>query len=384
MAFEDELTALNEWYFFGEFTYSKMTFRPAPSQEVELADSIVWIGNLLVVYQLKEREAQSATTIDAEKRWFERKVLGKATRQVRDTLKYLKDTGAIEIQNHRGHTFSLDVQSIHKLHKLIVYFPHDALPDSHRKLKHHRSSTAGIIHIIPAKDYLGIVHTLITPAEVADYLSFRETMIDRWESRISAVPELALVGQYLNGDADVPPSVEFIEYLQRLDHRADEWDMSGIISKFPDRVTTDNEPTDYYTIIREFALLKRNELREVKLRFQLSVEKAHADEFVVPYRIASPRTNCGFVFIPVTKDMLPYRRTELQNLTIAHKYELRLPKCIGVSIADEVDGWFTAEWCYIEYPWKPDAQMEQLLQDNYPFRKVKQSELPRYTYRDGK
>jgi hypothetical protein len=68
MAFEDELAALNEWHFFREFTYSKSTFRPAPSQEVELADSIIWIGNLLVVYQLKEREARGATTVVAEKR----------------------------------------------------------------------------------------------------------------------------------------------------------------------------------------------------------------------------------------------------------------------------------------------------------------------------
>jgi hypothetical protein len=384
MAFEDELAALNEWHFFCEFTYSKTTFRPAPSQEVELADSIIWIGDLLAVYQLKEREAQSATTVEAEKRWFERKVLRHATRQVRDTLTYLNGAGTIEIRNHRGHAFGIDIRSIHELHKLIVYRPHDLLPESYRSLKHYRSRTAGVIHIIPANDYLGIVRTLLTPAEVADYLGFREALIDKWEVAIAAVPEPALVGQYLNGDIDVPPSVDFIEYLQRLDHRADEWDISGIISKFPDRVTTDNEPTDYYPIVRELALLKRNELREFKKRFQLSIEKARADEFVLPYRMACPRTNCGFIFIPVTKDVLPHRRNGLQNFTLAHKYELKLPKCIGVSIADDADGWFTAEWFYAEFPWEQDAELEELLRDNYPFREVKHGELPRYTYRDAK
>jgi hypothetical protein len=238
MAFEDELAALNEWHFFREFTYSKSTFRPAPSQEVELADSIIWIGNLLVVYQLKEREARGATTVEAEKRWFESKVLRQATRQVRDTLTYLNEARAIEIRNHRGHSFGLDIRAVHELHKLIVYLPHDVLPENYRKLKHHRSRTAGVIHIIPANDYMGIVRTLLTPAEVTDYLGFREALIDRWEAERATVPEPAVIGQYLNGNIDVPPSFEFLEYLQRLDHRADEWDMSGIISREPGSATS--------------------------------------------------------------------------------------------------------------------------------------------------
>jgi hypothetical protein len=147
MTFEDEFATLNEWFFFREFTYSKTTFCPAPPKEVELADSIIWIGNLLLIYQLKERETLSATTAEAEERWFKRKILGRATRQVRNTLKYLDAAEAVEIRNRRGHAFDLNIRSIHELHKLIVYLPHDALPNNYRRLKHHRSRTAGVIHI---------------------------------------------------------------------------------------------------------------------------------------------------------------------------------------------------------------------------------------------
>lgn len=382
MPFEDALAELNAYYFFREFTYSKTTFRPKPSLEVELADSILWIDHLLAVYQLKEREAQSATTVEAEERWFERKVLRQATRQIRDTLTYLNCAGRVEIQNHRGHAFGIDIRKIRELHKLILYLPNAILPESCRGIKHHRSSTAGLIHILSANDYLGIVQTLLTPAEVADYLYFREALIDRWEEKIATVPESALVGQYLNGNLDVPPSADFLEYLRRLDHRPEEWDMSGIISKFLDRVTTGHEPTDHYVIIRELALLKRNELRVFKERFELSIEKARLNELVLPYRMTSLRTDCGFVFVPISKDVLPDRRKALQNFTLASKYELKLPKCIGVSIADDAHGWFTAEWFYVEFPWERDIEIEELLRNNYPFRKIKHSELPRYTYRD--
>lgn len=37
--------------------------------------------------------------------------------------------------------------------------------------------------------------------------------------------------------------------------------------------------------------------------------------------------------------MVPHRRTGLINLTLAHKYEQHLPKCVGVSIADDEAGW---------------------------------------------
>jgi hypothetical protein len=272
------------------------------------------------------------------------------------------------------------VDGVRELHKLVVYLPHDSLPQEYRRVKHHRSKTAGLIHILPATDYLGIVQTLLTPAEVVDYLSFRETLIDNWEAETLRVPEQALVGQYLNGNLDTPPAIAFVEYLQCLDHRADEWDISGVITAFPDRVTTDNPLTDYYPIVREIALLKRNELREFKKRFQLSVEKARANEFARPYRMACPRTGCGFVFIPLTQDVLERRRTGLQNLTLAHKYDQRLSKCLGVSFAPEEGGWFSAEWCYLEFPWVEDTAFEELLRHNNPFREVRSMELNRYTY----
>lgn len=382
MAFADELAALNEWHFFREFTYSRNTFRPAPGQEVELADNLLWLSDLLVVYQLKEREPVPGANAETEKRWFERKVLRQATRQVRDTLGYLHAAETIEVQNHRNHTLGLAFGEVRQFHKLVVYLPQDQLPEEYRRIKHHRSRTAGVIHIIPAHDYLGIVRTLLTPAEVAEYLSFREELIDRWETEILVVSEPALIGQYLNGDVESLPSMKFLEYLQRLEHRSEEWDMSGVISRFPDRITTDNAPTDYYHVVRELALLKRNELRQFKMRFQLCVEKARADKFVLPYRIVVPRTGCGFVFIPITKDVVHHRRAGLMNFTFAHKYDQRLTKCIGVSIADDTQGWFTAEWCYVEFPWKEDPEMERLLKSNNPFREVKESELPRYTYRE--
>jgi len=380
MSFEEDIARLNECYFFQEFTFSENTFRKSPTEEVELADNIVWLDEPLIVYQLKERQPPSDTTSEKEQRWFKRSIIDSAKRQIRDTLDYLQNHSDIQIQNHRGHTFNITVRSLDSIHKLVLYKAHELLPASCRKLKHYRSQTAGFIHLISSDDYAGIVKTLLTPAEVADYLAFREALVTGYEEDTLHLPEQALVGQYLSGDSEHRPDRRFIKYLRLLENQSEEWDMSGIISVFLDRITTGNPPTDYYYIVREIAKLKRNELREFKTRFNLSMDKAKTNEFTLPYRIAFPRTNCGFVFIPLTHDFLERRHQFLQNLTYAHKYDQKLPKCIGVSFALEEDGWYSVEWCYIEFQWEYDQELENRLKQSNPFRDVQVAELPQYIF----
>ncbi len=382
MSFENEIAQLNEHFFFREFTYSKNTFRPSPTAEVELADNILWLDDIVVAFQLKERNLVGATTAEEESHWFDRKVISRGTKQIRDTLTYLRSHAMIELKNHRGHKFQLAGSKINTIHKVICYLANDNLPDECSARKFHRSKTAGIIHLIQAKDYLGIVRTLLTPPELSEYLYFREELIGKWDISVNIVPEPALVGQYLCGNTNISPSINFLDYLAALEHRIDEWDISGIIKNFPDRVTTDNESTDYYGIVTELAKLKRNELREFKKRFQLSMDKCRANKFAQPYRFACPRSDCGFVFIPIEKEFLHHRQQGLQNFTYGCKYDLKRSKCIGVSFAPEEGGWYSVEWCFIEFPWEFDAELERRLKENNPFREVRTAELERYSYRE--
>ena len=381
MTFEREIASLNEHFFFEEFTYSTNTFRPNPSTELELADSIIWLDDMLVLFQLKEREKIGKASPDQEARWFEKKVIGVGTRQIRDSVNYLDAHRSIRLRNHRGHEFELRRDAIAGMHKVICYLGNDRLPESCRRKKFHCSRTAGTIHVIAAHDYLGVVRTVLTPFELSEYLAFRQELIEKWGDAVSPVPEPALVGQYLEGNADRKPDPAFVDVLKALEHRADEWDMSGIIKQFAERVTTDGPATEYYAILKELAKLKRNELRVFKTRFRLSMEKCRLGEFALPYRMASPRTDCGFVFIPLTEDVVEVRQRGLMNLTLACKYDLKVQKCVGASFAPENGGLYSVEWCYIEHPWGYEEEFERALKGNNPFREIRTVELPRYGYR---
>ena len=385
MPFEDEIAALNQAYFFREFTYSNTTFRTRgesdTESEVELADSLLWLGNDLVVYQLKERQAPANTTPEQESAWFNRKVLGKGTKQVRDTLRYLESEASIPLENHRGHQFNLSRSSIEDIHKLVVFKPHPALPAELAQKRFHESSTAGIIHLIYTADYLGIIKTLLTPAEFMDYLAHRERLVVRWGDHVNSLPEQALVGHYIAEEMDVRPEIAHARELEMIEHRIDEWDVSGIITRYADRIIATDNPTDYYRIVTVLAQMRRDELKEFKTRFALSLQRARANEFALPYRVAFPRLDCGFVFVPLTDDVISHRRTALLNFTMAHKYDQRLQRCIGLTFAPDGDEHYTVEWCLMDYPWEFDEEIEQRLVDSNPFREVRSVRSERYSRR---
>jgi hypothetical protein len=156
--------------------------------------------------------------------------------------------------------------------------------------------------------------------------------------------------------------------------------MSGIIKNFTQRTTHGTGPTDYYHVIRELALLKRNELREFKARYRKALELARADKFALPFRMVAPRTGCGFVIIPIRRDIIEHRSNSLQSLTLAHKYDQKLGRCVGVVIAADSGPWFLSDWCYIDTPWQPDPEMAALLEESNPFRSVSEKAVPIYVF----
>src|SRR6266516_1442977 len=121
----ESLTAeLNKSVFYREFSFSKNEFvAVSPGETKEFADHVVWIDDLLMVYQLKERGAANVADERAERRWFEVQVLKKATRQVRDTLTFLQGHPVINITNERGHTLNVTSAQVERVVKLVLYQP---------------------------------------------------------------------------------------------------------------------------------------------------------------------------------------------------------------------------------------------------------------------
>ncbi len=73
----------------------------------------------------------------------------------------------------------------------------------------------------------------------------------------------------------------------------------------------------------------------------------------------------------------------LKNFTHAHKYDQKLSKCLGMSIARDDADYFLIFWAYLEFPWKYNQEMDIKLKHSFPFREIKPSESPRYTFNES-
>jgi hypothetical protein len=127
MTFEKYIARLNGLAFWAEFTFAQNKFMPRPGQEVELTDNLIWLGKYAFVLQLKQRGDETEDP-EVERSWFQNKVLNKATRQVRDTMRFLGEHKQIRITNERGHAFEIRSAELTQITKVVVFLGARALP----------------------------------------------------------------------------------------------------------------------------------------------------------------------------------------------------------------------------------------------------------------
>ena len=200
--------------------------------------------------------------------------------------------------------------------------------------------------------------------------------------QIRGINEPLIMGQYLSGNTTDPPLAASYPYLQRLVQDSDKFDLSGLLENLHEHIETSDKPTDHYQIMVEFARLPRSAWREVKKRILLCIEKVNKAEFAMPYRLTFPRTGCGFVFIPVSQEIVespdwPQIQTRgLQNFVLLHKYDQKLDKFQFAKEQQE----FLIYWCRIDFPWEKEPELEKQLAEKFPFRQVREQRIEGFVF----
>jgi hypothetical protein len=379
---------LHSLLFLEEFVFSRNKFSPPSSSELEFADAVVMLGDVLLIYQIKERSIEENQNEDTERNWFKSKVIKKATKQIRDTIHFLQTYSEIRVPNERGHEFNLASCKYTDIIKIVIYSPSSHLPDDCQGVRHYVSESAGFIHIIDASDYLELSRTLRVPDEVVRYFKYREVVLTRFFEPCAGLPEPAIAGHFIGGDSDFSPTAESVVYLHNLIQDAEEWDLTSFMRGLRDHLSVPGLSDNYYDILIEFAKLPRSMWREVKQRIRRSIENVQENKSTIPYRITVPHTGCGFVFIPISREISSKSNWEntrllvIQNFTRAHKYDQHLSKCIGVMIAKD-ESYFDILWCLISHDWVEDVEIQQALDQCFPFRPVKSAEVNGYRFAEG-
>jgi len=386
-AFETVFTRTTAGYFLREFCFRSTKFTPPTrTSEVELADFVIQLDDLVMIFQVKEREEPS-TDPEAERTWFDRKVIKKATQQIRDTVNHLRDCRG-EIANDRGRRIALPVGlDAASVLKLVVFKGGKHLPVDQARHHFHDSRTAGFIHVIAAGDWAGLMNTLVTPREIADFLRWREGVCRAHTAMARSVSEKALVGQFLAEEAAEQPSPSFETIVDRLLDETASFDMLGFLNLFPDRITVEAPPghikpadmcdagADYYPIVREIAKLPRTDLSAFKTRFGLAWQRA-GKVYDPPFMRMVSSTGVGFVFAPVPEGLEDRAQDGLMNFVAAHMYVQQIRRCIGASFVNEGE-WRFIWWVMLDQEWRHNPEMEKYLRE-HPISAVREDFVPRY------
>jgi hypothetical protein len=376
------ITAINTNIFFREFTFDQCVFQPE-NEPKELADNVLWLDDLLFIIQVKERKATEVKDAEKENKWFENTVLHKAKKQIKSSLDYIQRYDSIPIKNRRGETFNAAGIQHEHAHKLIIYLPNsELLSEANRSQKFYESKEAGHIHIFHAEDYRQVCKYLHTPTELAEYLIFREELYKNHKRWVTLYPEQYCLAHFLVTDDATFINEKFIQALPRLKADSVEYDVSGIINAFAKRIVpgSPGNPTDYYTIIKEIAKLRRYELAEFKKRFIAMVEESKKNEISMPFRFVNGRTSCGFVFIPLSKTYSGEWHIALSSFPVIYKYKHKLPKCIGICCSYDSD-YFNINWTVMTGEWVHDEAMEkELIKEKAVYPESYTKDIDRYRF----
>ena len=385
MTLEEYIAHLNSLAFWREFTFAQNKFSPLPGRELELADNLVWFGDRAYVLQLKQRDDPTGDPA-AERNWFRKKVIKKATSQIRDSLRYLNENPRIRIMNQHGHSFEIERANLATITKIVVFLPAPALPQDCWHTQYHVSQSSGdFIHILAANDYLGILETLRVPEDIARYFAYREKVTPQLRAAGIAAEEADIMGAFLNEEQ--MPTPRSHEILRGLVQDLNDFDLSGLLGDLHKHIERTERPYDYYAILREFARVPRSVWREVKLRFMKSLEVTAEKRFAQPFRLSFPESDCAFMIAPLDPKLPAtgpegenVRITGLTNLTSGAKYLAETSKCVGILVSRDGE-YIQIDWCLITSDWQPNPELEAFLSESNPFRAVRERSVDGFFFK---
>jgi hypothetical protein len=371
------ITLINSSIFLKEFTFGKNEFIPEGNLTYELADNFLWLDEYIVIFQNKKRNPLADSYPNSLINWYDSNILVTAKDQIDNSIDYFKNFKQIKIENERGHKFNVNTENVKKIYKVILYDCESKLPEKYNDLKYCKSENAGFIHIFKLEDYILIANTLYNPAEILDYLEFREKYLSLILNS-QKYYEKHILGRYFlsprvpNYQYDVD-EIEFSEYVDILLDKRNKKSLSKILnSLFENKYQLDNPvyESEYYETLLEIAMQNRTYLEEFIKRFKYSKETVRKNENVTPCRFINLKRKVGFVFIPLSNEYFEKRQIYLRRYTELTHYELKLNKCIGIVFVSKEYNIYI-DYFYIEGDWSENPEYDKILKENYPFGELK-------------
>lgn len=372
MKLDDLVQGTNSYIYFREFSFNINNFIPQDYHELELADNIVQLDDILIIFQLKERNPSAKKSRLTN--WYRKYIRNKAVSQIDYTHKFLEKYTPIKVKNNQRFSSTIQDKSKYRVINIICY-----LSDSISIHKNHYiTKEAGFIHNFTFREYKEIAEVLITPSEIIEYLGFREKVIRNYSASMSIPSENALLGQFISADTYTQPHFKYEIYFDKLKKKQPFIYIKDILNIIGDRLYPPSQDNaSYYPILVEINKLGRTHLLEIGKRFMLCRDAVRDKRMLKTLRMHIPETDCAFSFITMNEDAFQTRQDKLRACAELAKYSMKSKKMIGISFIFKDNG-FNIDWIFIERKHQNDSATDKFIAENDFFFDMKEERIPRY------
>lgn len=321
---EKLISAFSEQYFYKELVYSELKFdlRQEKGNEVEFADLIINLEDVILAVQLKERNKKEKTQDKAaEEKWL-RKKCKKAKKQIKDTISYIKNEN-VSFANARGKKTKINSEA--EIVPLVI-FENDSISEYEHLLRSH-SSEGLSVNCMSLEDFRCMCRELLSPMEIIEYIKWRHDFYERNGSVNLLITETeqgfflckpqnkeTLVHQYLYeqyGSEALSEDRAYFELFRRY------------VSVLYEHTEEVSETDGCYEIVKFLAHLYRNEIKLFAERVEKSIIAAKEKKFKLTGTLRNAKSEYAIVFtateqgeyIP-TEKLLPvvFEKQEINRL----------------------------------------------------------------------
>ncbi len=271
---EKLLSAFSRDIFYKEILYTDLHYVPeGENSEVELADLIINLGDILLAIQLKERNpGDNSGVVATEEKWLTKKAK-RAKEQVKFTIDQIRSGKVTELKNDSGQCVLIDRNV--DIMPLIV-FKNESIGNYTHVLRKHNDEGLDV-NCISFSDFEEICKAIVSPIEIIDYLYWREETYlksgeadmfifldsDESVSITNNKSREALPLQYLHQKYGIDVAQEGNRYVLEF---------SAYLSVLSEHVVEESEKNAYYETLLFLAHLDRNEIKAFVERVKLAAE----------------------------------------------------------------------------------------------------------------
>lgn len=294
---EKIISLFSENYFYKELVYSNLKFnlRNGNNTEVEFADLIINLEDVILAIQLKERNKKDKTQDkNIEEKWLKKKCKN-AKKQIKDTISYITNEKTAFV-NARGKKTRINPKA--EIVPLVV-FENDSILNYEHLLRSH-SAEGLTVNCMSLEDFRCMCQELLSPIEIIEYIKWRQQFYEKNGSVNLLITETengfflskpqkheTLVHQYLYeqyGDEVVSEDKFYYELFREY------------VSVLHEHTEVTSEVDGCYEIVKFLAHLYRDEIKGFAERVENSLVIAKGKKFEIVGTLRNSKREYAIIF----------------------------------------------------------------------------------------